>query len=145
TVSPTIVSELLRTAVTLGESARANCATAIEASPTSKIRRGIDISINHQLSTINSSASPVVIDMTFYFAFIKSDSRLFVFHRFQQGQRLPFAHLAFFLLFRFHRLLCFVGGFLRGIACSALHFSREFLFRRLRRGGGCVFIFSFSR
>ena len=42
---------------------------------------------------------PVVIDMTLYFAFIKSDSRLFVFHRFKQRQRLAFAHLAFFFLF----------------------------------------------
>ena len=50
-------------------------------------------------STINHQPLPVVIDMTLYFAFIKSDSRLFIFHRFKQRQRLPFAHLAFFLLF----------------------------------------------
>ena len=88
---------------------------------------------------------PIVIDMALYFAFIKSDSRFFVFHRFQQGQRLPLAHLAFFLLFRLRRFLCFLGGFLRGIACSAFHFARKLLFRRLRRGRGRVFVFAFSR
>ena len=50
--------------------------------------------------------------MTLYFAFIKSDSRLFIFHRFKQRQRLPFAHLAFFLLFSLRHLLVFIGGLL---------------------------------
>jgi hypothetical protein len=47
TVSPTTASELLNTAVTLGGSARANCAAAIAANATNKIRQRIDISISY--------------------------------------------------------------------------------------------------
>ena len=50
--------------------------------------------------------------MALYFAFIKSDSRLFVFHRFKEGQSLAFAHLAIFLLLGFGDLLVFLGGLL---------------------------------
>src|SRR5580765_2529271 len=108
TVSPTVTSELLNTAVTLGESARAICAMAITAKNASKIRRCITFP-----STTNHQPLPIVIDMTLYFAFIKSDSRLFVLHRFKQRQRLAFAHLAFFFLFSFRRhLLVFIGGLL---------------------------------
>ena len=66
-----------------------------------------EISVNYQPSTL-----PVVIDMTLYFAFIKSDSCLFILHRFKQRQRLAFAHLAFFFLFSLRYLLVFIGGLL---------------------------------
>jgi len=89
---------------------------------------------------------PIVIDMTLYLAFIKSDSRLFIFHRFKQRQRLPFAHLAFFLLFglRCH-LVVFIGGLLRRISCSAFDFAGKLLLGRFRGGGGGVFLIAFSR
>jgi hypothetical protein len=43
TVSPSAASELFKTAVTLGESACANCAVAIIPKTAIKIRRDIDI------------------------------------------------------------------------------------------------------
>ena len=47
-----------------------------------------------------------------YFAFIKSDSRLFVLHRFKQCQCLAFAHLAIFLLFGLRHLFVLIAGLL---------------------------------
>ena len=88
---------------------------------------------------------PVVIDMTPYFAFIKSDSRLFVFHRFKQCERLPFCHLAFFFPFGLCYLLVFVGGLLRLISCRAFDFAGKFLLRRFGGGRGGVLVLAFSR
>src|SRR5206468_7392306 len=53
TVSPRAASELFKTAVTLGESACANCAPAIKPRTTNNLRQCMRISINYQLSTIN--------------------------------------------------------------------------------------------
>src|SRR5262249_44434792 len=89
---------------------------------------------------------PIVIDMAFNLAFIKSDPRLFVFHRFKQSQRLTFAHLALFLLFGFSgHLLVFIGGLFWAISCSAFDFAREFLLRRFCRGRGGVLLIAFAR
>ena len=82
--------------------------------------------------------------MTLYFAFIKSDSRLFVFHRFKQRQGLAFAHLPFFLLFCLGHLLVLIGWLLRTLSSRAFHFAGEFFLRRFLGGGGAVFIFAFS-
>src|SRR5438477_7581916 len=98
-----------------------------------------ETSIDHSASTL-----PIVIDMTLYSAFIKSDSRLFVFHGFKQRQRLAFAHLAFFLLFGLCYLLVFIGRLLRVISCSAFDFAGKFLLRCFRGGRGGVFLFAFS-
>src|SRR5205823_4657736 len=105
TVSPTAISELLSTAVTLGGSANAKSAatnvanTAMKicwnilerilqpsfraesrnpvAQPTGKFAGCLDFARH------DNPFLPVVIDMTLYSAFIKSNSRLFVFHRFK--------------------------------------------------------------
>src|SRR6266446_7837216 len=52
---------------------------------------------------------PVVIDMARGLVFIKSDARLFVFHRLEECLSLAFAHLTFLLRFGLGDL----GGFLR--------------------------------
>src|ERR1700720_105756 len=86
TASPTATSELLRTAVTLGESANTwpTSQNAIRAQIKTKKRgRYIDNSINYQPSTINLSGLPVVIDMARGPAFIKFDPFFFIFHRLQ--------------------------------------------------------------
>src|SRR6266508_3675075 len=55
TVSPSAASELFKTAVTLGESACANCAPAITPRTANNLRQCMRISISYQLSTINLS------------------------------------------------------------------------------------------
>jgi hypothetical protein len=128
TVSPSVASELFKTAVTLGESACANCAVAIIPTTAIKIRPGVDILkcilqasfraesrnpvAQHtvkftgclELARHDGPALPVLIDMARCSAFIKLNPRLLVFHRFQKSFRLAFAHLALLFGFGFGNL-----------------------------------------
>src|SRR5215216_6464009 len=94
------------------------------------------------------ASSPVVIDMASYLAFIKLHSRFFLFHRFQERQRLTFAHLTFFFRFGLRNLGIFIGRVLRFLSRCAFHFSSEFLSRRFRRSSRrariVIFASSFS-
>lgn len=76
TICPTAGWELLSTAVTLGEAAKLDCIATIAIAARNRIRRNIDIVINHQLS----EGSPVIIDMASDLAFIKLDPLFFVLH-----------------------------------------------------------------
>ena len=111
TISPTTASELLKTAVTLGESANARPFPAIAISAASKIVISRDryIDIFNQTSNL---ASPVVIDTTGCLAFIKLNPSLLIFHRFKKRLGLTFAHLTFFFHFGLGQLGIFVRGFL---------------------------------
>src|SRR6266511_3001205 len=105
TVSPSAASELFKTAVTLGESACANCALAITPRTANNLRQCMRICIDYQLSTINPPGPlPVLIDMARCSAFIKLNPRLLVFHGFQKRLGLAFAHLALLLGFGFGNL-----------------------------------------
>src|ERR1051326_4939100 len=92
---------------------------------------------------------PVLIDMALYPAFIKSNSCLFVLHRFQERQRLAFTHLALFFQFRLGNLRTFVCRLLWLLLSCAFHFTGEFFLRWLRGRSGWfrafTFTFSFSR
>ena len=70
--------------------------------------------------------------MTLYSAFIKSNSRLFVFHRFKEREGLALTHLAFFFQLGFGNLFVLVERLLRFIFARAFHFTGEFLLRRFR-------------
>src|SRR5437763_4785162 len=71
--------------------------------------------------------------MASYFAFIKLHSRFFIFHRFEERQRLAFAHLTFFFRFGVRNLRVLVWRLLSFLSRRAFHFSSEFFLRRFRR------------
>src|ERR1700687_4402419 len=92
TICPTTASELVRTAVTLGESADARCANKNAISVTPVIFRKIDILFKLRTS---SFPLPVVVDTTRPPPFVELHARFLIFHRFQKCFRLSFAHLPF--------------------------------------------------
>src|SRR5579884_4236371 len=74
--------------------------------------------------------------MALYPAFIKSHSRLLILHRFQQRQRLAFAHLAFFFRLGLRHLRLFVRRFLLILVAGAFYFAGKFFRGRFFRRGG---------
>src|SRR5438874_13810448 len=71
--------------------------------------------------------------MASYFAFIKLHSRFFILHRFEERQRLAFAHLTFFFRFGLRNLRVLIWRLLSFLSRRAFYLSSEFLLRRFPR------------
>jgi len=82
--------------------------------------------------------------MARYSAFIKSNLRLFVFHRFKERQRLAFGHLALFFQLGLGNLRVLVWRLLRLVFTRAFHFTGEFFLRRFRGRSRWFFSFAFT-
>src|SRR4030095_1974989 len=110
------------------------------------LRQCMRISINHQLSTINSPRFlPVLIDTARSSAFIKLDPRLLVFHGFQECFSLAFAHLALLFRFGFGDLCVLIRRLLRFVfTASSFHFTGKFLGVPRSRRRCPIFLFTLS-
>src|SRR4029450_5247255 len=145
TISPTTASELLKTAVTLGESASAELAARIPPIVTIKNARPIFQSTSNIKHRTSNLRSPVVIDTTRCLVFIELNPSLFIFHRFKKRLGLTFAHLTFFFHFGFGHLGIFVRWFLWFVLASAFHFASKFFLRRFGWSSRWLTVFALSR